>query len=395
MKKSSVILALALCGCVKNPGPEANAFDPDACTNLAVVQQMGLGWERLNHRVSTWSVGTAPGDCRADTLEITHIGGDFSTGEIGSDAPFVKFGWQPVETTPREMGGARFSIEATVGPEGRASGVKTVQRADVNLLRYPVVVALIDGLHFTTDVEQVDEYPERYNPAHGYTMRGFGVDLQVDRVTDTEIDVAWEFHFDPANSPDRPLLNDTIEHAKVGATVDVLLVGANDATVRLGDVDYSMEYPPPEPLVDQEIEPPPAEKTAVTLIGRAGAPRGVWGLRSFDFSYQFDGSCETDDECTFADVCQDDGYCKIAREEPGEYLREITAGVGLSEYDRSTGVGQFNLEGYTSNASRFVANYSLEYDFRGGMAWIQTDGSGEPKSLEESFETGSTTFELD
>lgn len=395
MRQFFPLIVVVLGGCVNNPGPEANAWDPDTCTDLAVVQQMGLGWERLNHRVSTWSLGMTPDECRADTLEVTHIGGDFSTGEIGSDAPFVKFGWQRAQPSPRQMGGARFSIDATVGPEDRVSGVETLSRAELGLLRYPVVVALIDGLQITTDVEQDGDYPERYNPAHGYTVRGFGVDLQVDRVTDSEIDVAWEVHFEPANSPDRPPVNEAIKHAKVGATVDVLLVGVNNAAVRLGGVEYSMQYPMPEPLVDQEIEPPSAEKTAVNLDGVIGAPLGIWGLRSFDFAYRFDGSCETDADCTFADTCEDDGYCKTGRQEPGEYIREITAGVSLADYDPATGKAKFSLQGYTSNASKFVANFPLEYDFRGGMAWIQVVGANEPQALEESFETGSTTYELD
>ena len=397
MNRFFVVALLAFASCVDSPyqGP---LYDPQACDDFVVLQQFGLGWGLLNHRISTWDVRLDDDECRAERAEIVHIGGDFSTGDSPTgtdDVPFVKVGWQRADTNVEQVGVARVSIDATVGPDGRVDGTTTYRRTELDLRHYPRVVAIIDGIGFETGVEQTDEYPEEYDPAHGYTIRGFGAGVEVESSSVNEITLGWDFHFQVENSPDRPKHNAAVEFARVGARIDVLLVGVRGAAVHERNVDYEMSYPPPVPLEDQQIDPPDPSKTAIEIDGEDGGPNGIWGISRFDFQYAFDGSCENDRECIFADTCADDGYCTLSRDTPGEYLREVTVTLRQDAYDRESGVGAFTLEGYTSNASRFVANFALEYTFSGGMVWIQAEGGGTAEQVEEEFETGEHTVPLD
>lgn len=397
MRKLVMTSLLFLVSCVQTP-VEGPLFDPQACTEFALLQQFGLGWGRLNHRVSTWDVRLDQDGCRAERAEIIHIGGDFSTGASPTgtdDAPFLKLGWQYADTDASQVGVARVTIDAEVGPQGFATGRTSYRRTEVNLRHYPKVYAVIDGIAFDTGVEQSDDYPDDYDAAHGYTIRGFGGGAQVATVTDSSIKLDWNLHFELANSPDREDLNEAIEHATIGARLDVLLVGVHEASAFQKTVEYEMAYPKPEPLMDQQIDPPPAEKTGLTIAGTAGAPAGFWGVSRFDFQYQFDGACEENDRCGLNDRCADDGYCPLGREEPGEYLREITVTLNQDSYDAETGKGEFTFEGYTSNASRFIAYYALDYTFSGDMLWVQAGDNEDPERVEDEFVTGSYGRPLD
>lgn len=396
----STIVAVAGIGCPDSPAPlpTGPAHDEDACTQFIVPQAMGLGWGRLNHRMSTWSVRTDRTQCEAKQLQVTHIGGDFSTGDFAADDPSVRFAWQEVSTEVTQVGVARVTIPAVVGPEGVVTVSETFDREELELRHYPTVVAVIDGLRFETAVEQSHpDYPSGYDPALGYTMRGFGVGVRVTTATAENIAVEADFRFDPANSPDRPNLNEAIEFAEVGAQLDVLLIGVAGVPVHDGEVEYSMSYPKPERLVDQEIEPPDDEMTLVTVNGAADGAAGFFGLARFDYQFQFDGSCETTMDCAdFAqETCEDDGFCSFGGEEPGEYIRNVTVGVQMRDYDPEAGVADFQLQGYASNASRFVANFALEYDFSGRLIWVQAGEVSEQKQLEETFSTGDATFPLE
>lgn len=389
-------LALGSCRCSGSeptPAPD-DGFDETACQSFVVGQGFGLAWGRLNHRVSTWSVGLDDKPCRPRHLRVTHIGGDFSTGEIGSDQASVSYAYQLVDADRREVGASRVSVDATVGPEHRASGTLHLTRAELGLRNYSAVVAVVDGLHFETGIDQVPEYPSSYDAAHGYTMRGFGANVEVVGITDDAVDVKWELHFEPGPSKDRSRMNDALEVARVGAKLDILLLGTSQANVHTGSAAYSLEYPQPQPLVDQEIAHATDEQQRVELQGNARGPEGFAGLAGFDFQMHFRPTCQTQQDCPIRETCQDDGTCTMTEGEPGEYLRAISVGVSPKSYDRKTGKAEFALDGYVSNASRFIAFYALRHDFEGKVVWVQVDGAGGRQTVDETFETGAASFAL-
>lgn len=329
-------------------------------------------------------------ECAPDQLDVDFIGGDFSTGESASDTPMLRFGYQRVNGKAARARAARVSIDATVGPEGRVEGQETFSREALGLRGFDDVIAIIDGIAFDTNVAQPDSYPDDYDPAHGYTMRGFGAGVEVDSAEGDDIVVDWHLVFDAANSPDRASHNRAVAHARVGGTLDILLLGT-DAPVTRESHAYSQSHPDPEPLSD-EVPPHPDEETQrFTVTGAAGKPLGIYGLGSFEFGLTIAGTC---DNCSVVDSCGEDGFCTNAGPEPGEYLREIAVAVTLDTYDEDSGEAVFLVDGYLSGASTFIANYAMEYNFTADVVWAQIPVDVEAQRLEETFETGSATFDL-
>ena len=63
--------------------------------------------------------------------------------------------------------------------------------------------------------------------------------------------------------------------------------------------------------------------------------------------------------------------------------------------DEDSGEATFLVDGYLSSASSFISNYALEYDFSADVVWAQIPGAADAELLEEEFETGVATFDLD
>lgn len=373
-------------GCSPSPDPaeEGPTYDAEACDHFVVPTRMGLGWEALNHRISSWSLRLAGDACAAETLDVIHIGGDYSTGEAATDdVPLLYYGFHEVQTDVERVGAARVTVDATIGPEGVATGDLTFSRADISLRHYENVTAIVEGIEFITDVDQPEGYPDDYDPAHGYTMRGFGGGVTVSSVSDDEITLAWTVTFDPAPAPDRARHNSALEHAEVGAKLDVLLIGATDATVLSASHEYSQKHPPPTPLEDQEI--PHADLETQTLNVRDdGVGDGFFGFSQFRFDMRFEG-------CSRVDQCED-GVGANGTAEPGEYLRSIIVEVSQDEVTEEG--GRFLVDGYLSNASRFLANYPNAYDFSSTIVWVRAGEVETAARFDETFETGSASFPL-
>jgi len=391
-----VFICAFLAGCPPTPQdpPSGPRFDEAACAEFVVPHRMGLRWRLLNHRVSTWSLRLNQGDCRAQTLEVTSIGGDFSTGETGADEPSVAYGFRTVMARPEELGVTRITVDAIVGPDDRDTGVVEVDRQASNLRNYPHVAVILEGLEFVTDVPQDEGYPDDYDPAHGYTMRGFGAGASVLSSDDETVSIEWTLHFEPGRSADRPAVNEALQHARVGAKLDLLIIGLADAAPATGSVSYSQSHPPPTPLVDQEVPHASDELRRLALSAPAGSD-GFWGFSNFDFVLPFDGSCGEHSDCVFyrafANACRDDGTCGEGGAEPGDYLREIAIAMELSE--RTDDGATFLVDGFISNASRFLANYALTYAFEADVVWVPF-GEAQTAVIEEEFETGTTVFDL-
>ena len=373
--------------------------DPDACTSFVVPQQIGFRWLKWNHRISTWDARLdAPAEgCLADSLSLDFVGGNFSTGETASDAPRMFYRYQPVADAPRaRVAAARVSVEELMEADGVASGEIVIDRAEANIEGYAGAIALIEGFAFDTSVEQGPDYPDDYDPSHGYTTRGFGMSVEVTAIDESTVTVAYNLRFESGLSNDRPDLNGAMPFAQVGANLDILLLAHDGVEPQFGGVDYRLEYPEPMLGVDQEIEPAAVEDTRVTLQGEPGGPRGLIGLRSFDFALDPDPNCEgaAEDYCPAGETCEA-GTCTTNNGEIGHYVRELTVGARFEDYDPESGTLNALLEGYADASSLLLAFYALRYDFNGELAWLQVEGGDEPVQVTECFDTGEHGFPLE
>jgi hypothetical protein len=375
---------------------EPPPHDDAACSEFVVPTRLGFRWKALNHRFSAWNHQLdREGDsrCRARTLDVAHIGGDFSEGN--DEAPRLKYGFR--ERTgggPERIGAARQTIEVSIDSTGVATGTRTLQRSDLSLRNYRDVVALVEGFGFETDVAQSDDYPDDYNPAHGYTMHHIGA--SVDASADAEtIELDYRLRVEPGTSPDREPHNRAVPHARLEGRLDVLLVGHSDTPLTTGSVDYSYQHAKPAGFEEDDFSPASEDKQRLTLEGTPEAGRGMFGIRSFDIELTPDLECSQDSDCPAGETCRDDGSCTEELGDPGFYLRELTVDLSLESFDETTGAASFLFNGYASNASQAVGFWSMQADVAGEVAWLQTDASSETHRWESDFETGSTSFDLD
>ncbi|MGM0556281.1 MAG: hypothetical protein ACQEVA_07865 [Myxococcota bacterium] len=410
----ALTIALASCGKGEDPNaafcnetlacctePSGETSDPAACTNFVVPNRLGYRWDKLNHRISNWEFEHRPADqtCRADELYGNFIGGDFSTGEIGQDTPEIKYTGQPVSAADSsQFGAARVQVEATIGPDGRVEMTESFARDELNLRNYPCVVAIIEGFSFDTSIEQSEDYPENYDASHGYTSRGFGASANVTATDDSSIELTWGLRFEIGASPDREDHNEAIEHARVGGEIDVLLIGVADKDLlHTASKSYTLDYPEPEPLDEQTIEPATEEQQRLEITGTSGAGAGFHGFSSFDFllSPDEDGTCANRRDCSGGELCMEDGQCEELYGPEGYYVRELTVDMTRSSYDDASGQAVFMVDGFASNSTTFIAFNGLRSTFEADVAWIQGIDAPEPIVIDETFETGETSHSLE
>lgn len=365
---------ISLLGLLAACGESAPRYAPLACDRFVVPTTLGLAWQNLNHRISRWQVALEPPPgqaCQADTLRATYVGGDWTTGETATDVPRVAWAGQRVQVDPAVLGVARVRVLLEIGAEGEVERQLTLTRADLHLLHYPRVVALIEGLALDTDVPQDAGYPEDYDPAHGYTSRGIGAWARVTAEGDEALAVTAGARFAHGTS-DRPDMNGAIPFARTGATLDLLLLGVAEADVIEGQVDYTLTTQKPAFLNDEPCTEPTEQDADLALQGPAGAAPGLVGWTSFRFDL---------------DPAEEEGA--------GYYIRELR--VDLSPLAAPDAQGRLALraDGFACNASRFVAFYALRSRFQGAVAWIPVDVDTAPVVIEQAFDTGSAAYPLD
>ena len=227
---------------------------------------------------------------------------------------------------------------------------------------------LLSGITVETDVPQTDpEYPDNYDPALGFTIRGLGVKTSNAKVDSAEIrfKLTGRFELGPA---DRIAMNKAIKKATVKMIVHYTVVQHyNETAVTYDDHGYKLEYPPPQFPFPQKIEPASVEQRRLEIQVESGMPLVIPGLTGFDFRL-FEST------------------------ENGDYIRKISVMVDLLEYNSSSGIAVLDVNGYASNSS-IIAYETMENDFSANLALIQIQ-SGLIKQFcsNGSFETGRTTI---
>jgi hypothetical protein len=378
MRRLFVIVALVVLGCGNAEAPEAPTPDPDATPCALITTGLGLRWEKLNHRVSWMRLAPVEDGCDVGAvLDAAFIGGDFSTGEVMTDTPVLYYAGTEL-AAPGIIGvfTGSESLSITAPIEDAHTSV-SLDFSEAHLSGFDEYVVLIDGFDLRTDVPQFEQYPDNgYDPAHGYTTRGHGVEVSEPDVGDEGL--SFVIRFRAAWGPsDRDDMNAALAHATVLGEVHYKVLGITGGAVTTVENAYRLEYEPPVPLEEQTIAPAATEDIQVTAAVESDLPVLIPGWRSFDLRLDPDGDADPD------------GGGPI-----GYYLRGWSVEARVVEHAGETAT--LAISGYASNASGFIAYYPLIVDFQAEVALIQlpAPASASPVELMESFETGAERFSI-
>lgn len=238
-------------------------------------------WDMLSHRISYLEAVAEPDG----SASLGLVGGDWSTGETFTDAPEYRMRMSRVSSSAWAI--YQGETEAIVGPDGVLSASELVD--DPAVLAFPNQVVLLRGFALDTDVAQTEDYPEDYDPAYGYTSRGFAFEVGEPTVSgeglsfDVDGLVRWAVQ-------DRDDMNAAIPYASTGVRVAWTVIGFDGAS-QSQDFSASVTYPHEAPYSAQ----PPfgADDLPLSLGGETAA--GVAGLRRLDLLVDAqDGSEEGD-----------------------------------------------------------------------------------------------------
>ncbi len=362
-----------------NPAPS-----PSACPSGIVTNGFSLRWERLNHRISWYKLhpflnACDPPSVAGATLDAAFIGGNFTTGEQMDDTPLLDYRYQTAHS-PDILGFATGKADfALSAPENQAEQQVDVSLVQESLTGFDHYAVLVTGVEYDTRVEQGPDYPDDYDPAHGYTSRGIGAWCKDVTLSDDGATLSFTagLRFDHAPS-DRANMNRAIPEAKTKGALYYTVVGVENGALQTATVDYTLRYPEPVPLEDQVIEHAATDLRRVEIARDPDLPDALVGVTAFNFVLDPDAEADAEGDVPI-----------------GYYIREFAVLAELAEWETGSETGIVDFDGYASNATGFFAFYPLISQFTGEVAVIQYDGvSPSTFQLQEAFSTGAQSFEL-
>ncbi len=337
-----------------------------------VTSGIGLSWSFFNHRINQWSIRP---DWRGNdyndneyALAVSFVGGPWSTGTYFEDIPNAEYSFFYVE------GGSNCWLAQAAVPltiengESKAEKEVEILLEDLDLESFPNHAVFLQGLSLDTDVSQSSQYPSDYDPKDGYTSRGIG--SGVDDVTTSPEKIRFSTWVRMESGPaDRDNMNRAIKHARIEATVYLLIAGYTEGAVTYKEHDYFLSYDPPSPLFQPVYDRADSDTRQFSITGEKGYETAFLALRSFNF--KLFGSVEN-----------------------GDYMREISVQSTLLDYEKKTGKAEIDLDGYASNASTFTFE-TMENDFEATVALVQLgSGNAYPGYFKHEFQAGSEVFSL-
>ena len=243
--KRMFAVALLSCSCIK--GEDATPF--------TVWSGWNHTWDMLSHRVSLIRVKSN----NDATAESGILGGDWSTGATWSDSVRYRIHNQTVSS--HLLSAQHGEAILTIGPDG--TGTTTVEIDDFN-----ADVVLLSGFEINTDIEQSSEYPDNYDPALGYTSRGFGMAVELNENGD--VDVTGSVRWGPR---DREDMNEALRHAQSQLTVWWTAISGVDATESFHMVKSQ----------DLAHDPPNSEQSSLSEVLPWNGT-GIAGISGFDLN---------------------------------------------------------------------------------------------------------------
>lgn len=237
-------------GCSKD-GPDTAETAPITGPTHTIWSGWNHTWDMLSHRVSV--IDVRPGPSGEATSGI--LGGDWSTGDTWSDDVNHRVHQQHV--TGSELRAEAGSITLLVPPGGVTTTVP-VELEDAQTV-------VINGFTINTDTKQIADYPSDYDPALGYTSRGFAIGAHLTEGGDVEltVDVRW-------GPRDRDPMNRALAVAQTDVTVDYMVLAASTA---IQTATFSAAQ-------DLQHDPPYSDQSGITQA-LSWSGYGVAGITSF------------------------------------------------------------------------------------------------------------------
>ena len=268
--KALLLLAGPLGACVGKATGDSSAATPEAVQLWAGWSHT---WDLLNHRVSyAEAVLEADGSAR-----LGLVGGDWTTGAGATDVPLYRFRQQVISAEGLQVvhGSTLLTVQSNAAAQ---ASVEVPLPAGAP----GAWVAVLRGFRINTDTTQQDPaYPADYDPALGYTSRGFGFSLGEVEIDSEQLrfDAIADVRWGPS-SPEDPLDRTAMNLATAIATTEVevawSLVGF-DGALTTASATADTAYPAG---VFSDQAPFSAEQLPLGLPPGAG----VAGLRGFDLA---------------------------------------------------------------------------------------------------------------
>ena len=341
--------------------------NPEACSESFVLSGLKLGWKNLNHRISLWGIEPSSSTCKAaEEADISHVGGDWTTGEMLDDYSVYEVEGFRV-SAPGTLGFHTVDLQVVLDPpDWEVREPVEVDLAAEKLDGFDHYVVLVHGLHLATDVDQPNpDYPmpedgeeddgSTYHPKYGWTTRGIALQALEVRQTDgiLTFDAVVRFGLGPS---DRENMNEAMPYARTEATAHFLVVGVEGETPLTGSHSYRLSYPEPDVLYFDDGQPQPHATDEQRMVHMDGAVEGAFfvGCSGWRWDLNPDG-------------------------ERGYYIRELSWFLRSDENDPAV----LDIDGYASHTSvlmydamdhRFSIDYVLVPLSEGDVEKVQTSG---------------------
>ena len=296
-------------------------------------------WDMLAHRVSLIRVKSN----QDGSAESGILGGDWSTGATWSDS--VGYRIHQKRVSSRSIQAQYGETTLSIGPEGYADAAFDLDGFDADLV-------VLSGFEITTDVAQPENYTTEYDPALGYTSRGFGMSVSLNEAND--VSVAGSVRWGPR---DRDDMNAAIVHAESQLTIWWTAIAGID--------EYESQY-----VFDSQAlshDPPNSDQSELTQpLNWAGTGQGISAISQFDLNlYDTDGG------------------------NGGDYLRSF--GVEFNAPPDGSAPTSISGEILTSNA---IELGKMSMDFEANLIWLPAAlGAVEDQTHEGIHEIGVHKFD--
>jgi hypothetical protein len=352
---------------------DVNVIGP--CETVTIPELLRWEWADRNHRIRQLGLWPERNNnaCTFETVEMSFVGGDFTTGEVDTDLAIRSSRW--TEATLDETVTAWVVRTTVVIP----AGGRLTTELPITLPDAPDTAGswyvLVSGFDFDTNGPQTADYPaDVYSPTLGFTTRGLGVSAEVSTPTPQSYALNITVRFEHGRARDdffRPDLNATFALAQSSAQLEFTVLFVADAgQAATGSVSYVQESPEPLRFTD-ELDPPVDVEQQTARIPEWLVPleQTLLGWTAFDMRLYPQLACNSNRDCDSGDVCEN-GQCAFVPGPPGDYVRAISLDLSAP----LTNVQQLILHGYASSASKAVALWPMRNEFDASAAAISVQG---------------------
>ena len=313
-------------------------------------------WNQLSHRVSLSEIHID----EEGTISSGIIGGDFSTGDVASD--YVHFRVTQSKVSGEGLYVGHGAVDVVVGPDGVIN--ETVTLAVPGISSAANVTSAFAGFRISSDTPQGSDYPSDYDPALGYTTKGWGFAIGEPSLSGDTVTVTvtgqhrWAPTNDEADPANRSDMNGAIPFAQSEVSVYFTVIGF-EGQITTGSGTATVDYPN-----GNYSEQPPLTDSELGIRVETGGS-GFPILRGFDLALEDQTSAEW-----------------------GDYIRSY--GVELAPTD------PMGISTELTNSS-LLEIAAIRFTPVVEVGWVQLSGSATIETLttEGAHEIGSVSFAPD